>query len=25
VSLQAIDMRTCPDGHIFVGYKVIRH
>lgn len=25
VSLQVIDIRTCPDGHIFVGYKVIRH
>lgn len=25
VSLEVIDMRTCPDGHIFVGYKVIRH
>ncbi len=23
VSLQAIDIRTCQDGHIFVGYKVL--
>jgi len=25
VSLQVIDIRICPDGHIFVGYKVVQH
>lgn len=25
VSLQVIDIKACRDGHIFVGYKVIRH
>ncbi len=25
VSLEVVDMRSSPDGHIFVGYKVLRH